>query len=74
MENCRYHPLFKQLVQFVFDHDKYGLATSDKGIAQYVEMIRLSSGTQGVLLNQRGEDLKGIRNFASFRMISEMSL
>ena len=73
LENVRYHPLFEKLVKFVTEKDKFGLDVSEQGLINYVNMIRQSSGTQGILLNQRGDDLDGIRNFATFKLISEMS-
>jgi hypothetical protein len=73
LENVRYHPLFEELVKFVVKHDKFGLKVSEKGLVDYVRMIKQSSGTQGILINQRGDDLEGIRNFATFKLVSEMS-
>jgi hypothetical protein len=73
LENVRYHPLFEELVRFVVKHDKFGLKVSEKGLIDYVNMVKQSSGTQGILINQRGDDLGGIRNFATFKLISEMS-
>ncbi len=72
LENVRYHPLFRLLVQFVIDNDKYSLQTTEKGITDYVSMISDTSGTQGIMMNQRGDDVKGIRNFATFKMIHEI--
>uniref|UniRef100_A0A2V0RAS4 RdRp n=1 Tax=viral metagenome TaxID=1070528 RepID=A0A2V0RAS4_9ZZZZ len=73
LENVRYHPLFEELVKFVVNHDKFGLDVSEKGLVDYVNMVKESSGTQGILLNQRGDDVEGIRNFATFKLVSEMS-
>uniref|UniRef100_A0A2V0RA83 RdRp n=1 Tax=viral metagenome TaxID=1070528 RepID=A0A2V0RA83_9ZZZZ len=72
LENVRYHPLFRLLVQFVLDNDKFSLLTSEKGILNYVRMVQDTSGTQGIMMNQRGDDVKGIKNFASFKMVQEI--
>lgn len=51
LENCRHHPLFKDLVKFVVDNDKYGLQYSDKGLSKYVEFISQTSGSHGLISN-----------------------
>jgi len=73
LENVRYHPLFRQLVKFFVDNDKFGLKVTEQGIIDYVRMINDTSGAQGILFNQRGDDVKGIRNFATFKLIEEIS-
>jgi hypothetical protein len=73
LENVRYHPLFRRLVQFVIDNDKFSLKITEKGLVDYVRMISETSGTQGVMMNQRGDDVGGIRNFATFKMIQDIT-
>lgn len=73
LENCKEHPLFEKLVRLVLKYDKYKLSVSRKGIKQYVEMMSDSSGTEGIYINQYGDDLKGIRSFKTFQMIKRLS-
>lgn len=73
VENCKYHPLFRELVQFVLKYDKYSLDVSDQGIANYVQMIRRTKGAGEILNHQFGDDVKGIRNFETFKMVKELS-
>lgn len=73
LENVRYHPLFRQLVEFFIKHDKFGLKVTEQGLTNYVRMVDETSGAQGILFNQRGDDVKGIRNFATFKLIKEIS-
>lgn len=72
LENCRYHPLFKLLVKFIVDNDKYSLEYSDKGIRNYIEMISSTSGSQDLIVNQYGDDLQGFRNFHTVKLIKEL--
>jgi hypothetical protein len=73
LENARYHPLFSLMIKFVLENDKYGLATSENGLAKYVNMVSQTSGTQGIMLNQRGDDVRNMRNFSSFKMVNDMN-
>jgi len=73
LENCRYHPLFEDLVKFVLKYDKYSLDVSDQGLNKYVQMIFSTKGAGEVLKQQRGNDLSGIRNFATVKLIKELS-
>lgn len=73
VENCKYHPLFRELVAFVLKYDKYSLDVSDQGIASYVQMIRRTKGAGEILNHQYGDDVSGIRNFETFKLIKELS-
>ncbi len=72
LENCRHHPMFSKLVQFIVKQDKYGLTFSDKGLKQYVKMLHETSGSQGLLFNQYGDDVTGIRNFDTVKLINQL--
>lgn len=69
LENCKYHPLFEDFVRFITELDKYNLAVSQNGISQYVQLMTDSNGAEGLLINQYGDDLKGIKSFQSFKLI-----
>lgn len=73
LENCKHHPLFQELVKFVLKYDKYSLATSKSGIANYVQMISKTNGAGEILNHQYGDNVSGIRSFQSFRLIKELS-
>jgi len=72
LENCKFHPLFKELVSFVAKYDKFGLRPTQKGISEYVRMITDTSGTEGILINQYGDNVKGIRNFDTVKIIKRL--
>lgn len=73
VENCKYHPLFNELVKFVMKYDKYSLDVSDQGISNYVQMVRRTKGAGEILNHQYGDDVGGIRNFETFKMVKELS-
>lgn len=61
LENCKHHPLFKEIVTFVRAHDKYSLVTTDNGIASYVQMMNKTKGAGEILNHQYGDDVSGIK-------------
>lgn len=73
LENCKYHPLFKVLVQFVLKHDKYSLDYSNQGLHKYVHMIYQTSGAGEILKHQYGDDLTGFKSFETVKLIKELS-
>jgi len=73
LENCKYNPNFKELVKYILKLDKYSLKFSDVGLAKYIEMIAKSSGSEGILINQYGDNVKGIKSLETFRLIKELS-
>jgi hypothetical protein len=72
LENCKYHPLFKQLVEFVFKLDKYELGYSREGLIKYIQGIKESSGTQGILQFRYEDDIKGIENFETVKILKSL--
>jgi len=73
LENCKHHPLFEKLVRFIIKYDKFSLRTSQKGIRNYVKMVSESSGIEGVLYNQYGDNIKGINNFDTVKLINRIN-
>jgi len=74
LENCKYHPLFKEFVRFIYNLDKYKLNPSQIGINQYINMITNTEGLEGILYNQFGDNIRGIKNFETVKLIKSMSL
>jgi hypothetical protein len=73
LENCRYHPLYTELVKFVLEHDKYSLEFSENGLAKYVEFVLATEGNRGDFSNQVGDDIKGIKSFETVSLIKRLS-
>jgi hypothetical protein len=72
LENCKHHPLFEELVRFVLQRDKYGLEYSESGLREYVNKLTESRGSEGLLINQYGDDLAGIENFETVKLIKRL--
>lgn len=72
LENCKHHPLFRELVEFVYRLDKYKLKYSENGLNQYVRMLNEVKGTSEIIENQYGDNLKGIKNFETVKLISQL--
>lgn len=51
LENCKHHPLFRELVEFIVKLDKYKLKFSQDGLTNYVRMVRESKGSEGLIQN-----------------------
>lgn len=73
LENCKHHPLFKDFVKLIVSIDKYSINPSDSSISKYVQMISEKSGIEGMLINQYGDNLKGIRNFDTFKIVRQLT-
>jgi len=73
LENCRNHPLFVELVKYILSIDKYGLHFSNDGLRKYVRMLEESSGVTGLIINQYGDDVKGIKRFETYKLIKKLS-
>jgi len=71
LENCKYHPLFEELVRFVLAREKYSLDVSDDGLTKYcsTKMEQHASNSSG---NQYGDDVFGIKDFAAFKMVAKI--
>ncbi|GFM95179.1 RNA-dependent RNA polymerase [viral metagenome] len=74
LENCKHHPLFREFVEFIFKLDKYSLEYSQKALAKYEEMINQGSGTGGLLINQYGDEVRGLQNFETVKLIRSMRM
>lgn len=68
LENCKHHPLFKELVRYILIQEKFSLQISDDGLLKYCEGMNLNIDTADNLKHQYGSDIMGIRNFESYKM------
>lgn len=72
LENCKYHPLFKQFVNFVMELDQLGLCVSPNALKEYVRFISEKSGRFDNVTNQYGDELTGIANFETVKYINSL--
>lgn len=69
LENCKYHPLFKDLVQFIKSIDKYSLRVTRGSVDKYADFIKQSTGSGDLFNNHYGDDARGIRSFHTWKLI-----
>lgn len=69
LENCKYHPLFKEFVKFIQKMDKYNLEFTQKGVSKYSELLNQTSGSEGIIQNQYGDDVRGIKSFETYKVL-----
>jgi len=73
LENCKHHPLFTELVKFVISLDKYNLKYSQDGLNKYVSMLIETTGSEGILINQYGDNVRGISSFETVKLIKSLA-
>jgi hypothetical protein len=73
LENCKYHPIFEDLCLYYWSIDKYNVEFSDEGLSLYVDMVENKEGKSGIVENQYGDKLYGIRNFESYKLMCKFN-
>lgn len=73
LENCKFHPLFEEFVEYIWSLDKYKLAYSDEGLSKFIRMISDKQGKSGIVDNQYGDNVKGIANFATTKVLLRLN-
>lgn len=70
LENCKHHPFFRQLVEFVSDN--FTLTFKRSSLNKYIEMANLGKGTVGTIRNQYSDDIRGIGAFQTVKLLREL--
>ena len=74
LETCKHHPLFRELVRYVWSLDKYNLSFSDQGLVAYVKMREKQDGKDVRFTEyKRGDKISGIKEFASYKLVKEFN-
>lgn len=74
LENCKHHPLFRELVLYVLSLDKYKLQVSEQGLLNYVKRLNDQEGKDVSFKEwSYGEDVKGIKAFETYKIINEVT-
>lgn len=74
LENCKYHPLFNELVTYVYKLDKYSLEFKDSSLSKYIQMLGKSEGAGEILRHQYGDNVSGLRSFETVKLIRKLEL
>lgn len=73
LEQCKYHPLFEDLVRFVLEREKFVLDVSDQGIINYTEMLSKGRESDSDELNQSHLfTVTGVKQFESYKLIRKI--
>jgi hypothetical protein len=70
LENCKYHPLFEELVKLWLRYEKYAIPTN-QGIRKYVQYLKATTGSVGTT-NQYGADIRGMTSFESYKLVVKL--
>jgi hypothetical protein len=69
MENCKWHPLHRDLVLWVAKNDKYDLGFDHSGIMEYARIHE--SRRDATLKHQYSDDILGIMSFETMKILNE---
>jgi hypothetical protein len=72
LENCKNHPLFPKLVDFVLHLDKYDLSPSSDSIVNYVRLINDTEGFRSSIPQQFGDNVSGIKDWESYKLVKKL--
>ena len=73
LECTKYHPAFVNFVKFWLSLDKYPSLPSDESIEKYIARQKEIDGAEGLIKNQYGDDLNGIRSWESYKLLKELT-
>lgn len=74
LENVKAHPLFKELVKYVVELDKFNLDFSDQGLLSYIKMRERQDGKDVRFTEYKRGDGFGIKSFESYKLAKEYSV
>jgi hypothetical protein len=69
LENCKWHPMHKELVKWVAEKDKYGLEYNPLGLYEYAKL--LESRRDATLEHQYSDNVKGIHGFETVKILKD---
>lgn len=71
LENCKNHPLHRELVLFVAKRNKYSLLPSANGLNKYKEFLAKKSGADDIIFHQYGQNTDGFNQFETVKILKE---
>ncbi|APG78174.1 RdRp [Beihai picobirna-like virus 8] len=72
LENCKYHPLFEDLVKYIYKLDKYNLKFSRDSLFRFVQNRKQESGVQGIFNYRYEDDVSGIDSFETMKVLNKL--
>lgn len=72
LEQCKYHPLFEELVRFVLEREKFALDITEGGLVAYAESLRKGRQLADALNPSLDPSVMGIHDFESYKLIQKI--
>lgn len=72
LENCKYHPLFEELVRFVLAREKFSMDISEDGLSRYCKLLEIDPSGPLRVNQQYGSSVTGIQEFSSYKLIQKI--
>jgi hypothetical protein len=72
LENCKNHPLHKELVEFVARNNKYSLIPSSSGLSKFNKWNQETNGAGDIVYHQYGQDTKGLMSFETVKILKSI--
>jgi hypothetical protein len=70
LENCKWHPMHRQFVEWVAKNDKFNLEFSHSGLVSYIRNYQEKSVT--TIQNQYSDNLTGIEDFETVKILKSL--
>jgi hypothetical protein len=71
LENCKWHPMHREFVKWVFENDKYGLEYESESLRSYIRNFQAKSESDRPQ-NQYSDDLSGIQAFETMKILKTL--
>jgi len=72
LENCKYHPLFEELVRYVLSKEKFSMDVSQDGLNRYLKLTDEDPTGFSRVNQQYGSSVVGIQDFESYKLIKKI--
>lgn len=72
LEQCKYHPMFEDLVRFVLAREKFALNITEGGLIAYAEKLRKGRALADALNPSFDPSITGIYDFESYKLIQKI--
>lgn len=69
LENCKNHPLHRELTLFVAANNKYSLLPSAGALQKYEKFVSKRSGADDIIFHQYGQNIGGFYDFETVKIL-----
>jgi hypothetical protein len=72
LENCKYHPLFEDFVEIIYNLDSEGLSYKSDAPFKFEKLIYGEEGVLGNIQNQHGDVRQGMESFKTVEVLRKL--